>query len=71
LNTFSRPYFDAKDDAEYELQVEVCFFSKMIVLFFFQNQKLRIEAVQKAISQAKKMYRTALNNLERISEEVR
>ena len=31
---------------------------------------MRIEAVQKAISQAKKMYRTALNNLERISEEV-
>ena len=27
--------------------------------------------MQKAISQAKKMYRTALNNLERISEEVR
>lgn len=26
--------------------------------------------MQKAISQAKKMYRTALNNLERISEEV-
>jgi uncharacterized protein YggE len=40
-------------------------------LFNFKNQKLRIEAVQKAISQAKKMYRTALNNLERISEEVK
>ncbi|CAF2724584.1 unnamed protein product [Rotaria sp. Silwood2] len=50
----SKPYFDAKENAEHELQ----------------NQKLRIEAVQKAISQAKKMYRTALNNLERISEEI-
>ncbi|CAF3937478.1 unnamed protein product [Rotaria sordida] len=50
----SKPYFDAKEDAEHELQ----------------SQKLRIEAVQKAIIQAKKMYRTALNNLERISEEI-
>jgi hypothetical protein len=41
-----------------------------MIFFVFQNQKLRIEAVQKAISQAKRMYRTALNNLERISEEV-
>ncbi|CAF2056037.1 unnamed protein product [Rotaria magnacalcarata] len=54
LITKSKPYFDAKEYAEYELQ----------------NQKLRIEAVQKAISQAKRMYRTALNNLERISEEI-
>jgi uncharacterized protein YggE len=44
------------------------FFSN--ISFAFQDQKLRIEAVQKAISQAKKMYRTALNNLEKISEEV-
>ncbi|UJR22309.1 hypothetical protein I4U23_025371 [Adineta vaga] len=50
----AKPYFIAKESAEEELQ----------------NQKLRIEAVQKAISQAKKMYRTALNNLERISEEI-
>ncbi|CAF1114986.1 unnamed protein product [Rotaria sp. Silwood1] len=50
----SKPYFDAKENAEHELQ----------------NQKLRIEAVQKAIGQAKRMYRTALNNLERISEEI-
>ena len=67
---FLRPYFDAKEEAEHELQVDRWF------VFFegdcvFQNQKMRIEAVQKAISQAKKMYRTALNNLERISEEVR
>ncbi|CAF0980580.1 unnamed protein product [Adineta ricciae] len=52
--TKAKPYFVAKEAAEEELQ----------------NQKLRIEAVQKAISQAKKMYRTALNNLERISEEI-
>ncbi|CAF1421041.1 unnamed protein product [Adineta steineri] len=52
--TKAKPYFEAKARAEDELQ----------------NQKIRIEAVQKAISQAKKMYRTALNNLERISEEI-
>ena len=40
-------------------------------MFSFKNQKLRIDAVQKAISQAKRIYRTALNNLEQISEEVR
>ncbi|CAF0886089.1 unnamed protein product [Adineta steineri] len=50
----SKPYFDAKLKAENELK----------------NQKLRIEDVQKAISQAKKTYRAALNNLEQISEEI-
>ncbi|UJR26801.1 hypothetical protein I4U23_008114 [Adineta vaga] len=50
----SKPYFDAKAKAENELK----------------NQKLRIEDVQKAIIQAKKTYRTALNNLEQISEEI-
>lgn len=68
-----RPYFDAKEQADYDLQVIqriiYSFFDN--ILLYFKNQKLRIEAVQKAISQAKKMYRTALNNLERISEEVR
>ena len=70
---YHRPYFDAKEQAEYDLQVN--FNAKKVdysmICFGFQNQKLRIEAVQKAIIQAKKMYKTALNNLERISEEVR
>ncbi|CAF0733277.1 unnamed protein product [Adineta ricciae] len=50
----SKPYFDAKVKAEHELK----------------TQKLQIEDIQKAISQAKKAYRTALNNLEQISEEI-
>ncbi|CAF1504547.1 unnamed protein product [Adineta ricciae] len=50
----SKPYFDAKVKAENELK----------------TQKLQIEDIQKAISQAKKAYRTALNNLEQISEEI-
>ncbi|CAF1632707.1 unnamed protein product, partial [Didymodactylos carnosus] len=47
-------YFETKDKAGYDLQ----------------TQKLQIEAVQKAIYHAKRMYRTALNNLEQISEEI-
>ncbi|CAF0756054.1 unnamed protein product [Didymodactylos carnosus] len=50
----SKLYFDAKAKADYDLQ----------------TQKLQIEAVQKAIYHAKRMYRAALNNLERISEEI-
>ncbi|CAF1514689.1 unnamed protein product [Rotaria sordida] len=52
--TKSKPYFDAKFKAENELK----------------NQKCRIEDIQKAIIQAKKTYRTALNNLEQISDEI-
>ncbi|CAF1043382.1 unnamed protein product [Rotaria sp. Silwood1] len=52
--TKSKPYFDAKIKAENELK----------------NQKCRIEDIQKAIMQAKKTYRTALNNLEQISDEI-
>lgn len=71
MSFFSRPYFDAKEHAEYQLQVNFSSISNIYSYFSLKDQKLRIEAVQKAITQAKKMYRTALNNLERISEEVR
>ena len=71
MSFFFRPYFDAKERAEYELQVNFSSISNIYSYFSLKEQKLRIEAVQKAITQAKKMYRTALTNLERISEEVR
>jgi len=50
----SKTYFELKRRAEDDLN----------------KQKLRIDDVQKAIRQAKTTYRTALNNLEQISEEI-